>query len=140
MGFGVRSIATIGCCALAIPSYRPRPPKGVSFADALGNMAESDWPQVRLGIIKTLAPPILEQVVKTLSAECTLEILEGMDSELRSAMSGGRIDLAVGLVRRDEQGGTIFPLFDEPYVMLATERPRDCRGIRRQSRRWGAQN
>lgn len=95
--------------------------RGFRVADAFGNIVPAHWPQLRLGVIRTLAAPMLARIVGTLAAKYTIEIFEGTDAELRSAMSGGRIDMAVGLLRPGEAGETIFPLLEEPYVMLVAQ-------------------
>jgi DNA-binding transcriptional LysR family regulator len=87
-------------------------------ADRFGEQEAVEWPQLRLGLIRSLAPALLEAVVATLSAEFTIELIEGTDAELRAALSNGRVHLALGLLRDGEPPDQAIALWEEPYAML----------------------
>jgi DNA-binding transcriptional LysR family regulator len=78
--------------------------KGFRAADTFGQASEKPWPQLRLGVLRTLATPVLQRIVEIIAAEVTLEVVEGTDSDLRMAMSDGRLDMMIGLLRPDETG------------------------------------
>lgn len=87
-------------------------------ADRFGEAEAVEWPQLRLGIVRSLAPALLEAVVAALAGEFTIELVEGSDAELRAALSNGRIQLALGLLKPGSDEGQAIALLDEPYVML----------------------
>lgn len=87
-------------------------------ADRFGEQEAVEWPQLRLGVIRSLAPALLEAVAAALLGEFTLELIEGTDAELRAALSNGRIQLALGLLRPGEGEDQAIALLEEPYVML----------------------
>lgn len=96
-------------------------------ADRFGELEAVEWPQVRLGLIRTLSPAMLEAVVAALAGEFTLELIEGTDAELRAALSNGRIHLALGLLRTGEPPDQAEPLWEEPYAMLVSAAHRIAR-------------
>jgi DNA-binding transcriptional LysR family regulator len=93
--------------------------QGFRAADAFGQGPARDWPEIRMGVIRTLPGAALEALIGALSAHVALELLEGTDSELRAAMADGRLDLILGLLRPGESDA--LELADEPYVMLVPE-------------------
>ena len=92
--------------------------RGFRQADAFGHGAADDWPQLKLGVIRTVAGPMLEAVVAELAGAFSIELVEGSDSELRSALASKRIHLALTTVG-DAPGVAV--LLDEPFVMLVPE-------------------
>lgn len=88
-------------------------------ADAFCQGPARDWPEIRMGVIRTLPGAALQSLVGALSAHVTLELIEGTDSELRAGMADGRLDLMLGLLRPGE--GDAMDLVEEPYVMLVPQ-------------------
>lgn len=84
-------------------------------ADRFGEQETIEWPQLKMGVIRSLAPAFLEAIVSTLAAEFSIELIEGTDAELRAALSNGRIQLALGLLRPGESEDLAIALLDEPY-------------------------
>ncbi|WP_144098349.1 LysR family transcriptional regulator [Croceicoccus sediminis] len=84
--------------------------------DGFGAAAEGDWPALKLGVIRSVAAPLLEAVLAGLGNAFSIELVEGTDSELRASLASGRIDLMLGLLRDDDEGA--IPLLDEPYVLF----------------------
>lgn len=90
-------------------------------ADAFSTTATADWPQLKIGVIKTIDPRTLEEVITALAGRLSIEVLEGSDSELRSAMASGRIDAALGLLRTADLNAGAIPLLEEPFELLVRE-------------------
>ncbi len=95
--------------------------RGFRAADAFAQMPALDWPQLKLGTIRTIRPAILRAVVAALASEFSLEVVEANDPELRAGMGSGRIDAALGLLRPNDPEAEVIPLLDEPYVMFVAE-------------------
>lgn len=87
-------------------------------ADRFGEARAADWPELKLGLIKTLPGRAVQALVRALTPHCSLELIEGTDSELRAALSDGRLQAMIGLLRPDEAGEGVVTLLDEPYTML----------------------
>lgn len=87
-------------------------------ADSFGEVKRADWPEIKLGLIKTLPASAVQAMVESIARSFSLEIVEGTDSELRAALSDGRLNLMVGLLRSDETEPSVIELADEPYLML----------------------
>jgi len=98
-------------------------------ADRFGEARGTDWPELKLGLIKTLPGRAVQALVRALNPHCSLELVEGTDSELRAALSDGRLQAMIGLLRPDEAGEGVMVLLDEPYTMLVpTAHPLAGRG------------
>lgn len=95
--------------------------RGFALADGFGRGASAQWPSLRLGVIRTVAHGHLRKVVEVLGAAHGIELVEGSDYELRTALAGGRIHLALTLLREKETGLAVHPLWEEPYMMLVPE-------------------
>ena len=87
-------------------------------ADNFGNLRAVDWPELKVGLIKTLPARGVQAFVGSLLQRCTVEIVEGTDSELRGAFSDGRLNLVVGLLRSSADDAAAIELIEEPYLML----------------------
>lgn len=95
--------------------------RGFRLADGFGRGASAQWPSLRLGVIRTVAHGHLRNVVEVLGAAHGIELVEGSDYELRTALAGGRIHMALTLLREKETGLAVHPLWEEPYTMLVPE-------------------
>lgn len=93
--------------------------RGFRAADAFGVAPEKQWPELKLGVIRSVAGDMLQMLVGELSAEFSIELIEGSDAELRASVSSGRAQMVLSVLRDGETGGHIFPLLSEPYVMIA---------------------
>lgn len=93
--------------------------RGFRQADAFGRGEADDWPQLKLGVIRSISADLLETVVAALAAEFSIELIEGTDSELRAALASHRIHLALGVIGGETAGAV--PLLEEPFVMLVPE-------------------
>lgn len=90
-------------------------------ADRFGEVAAADWPELKLGLIRTLPDAAVQAMVAALARDFSIELVEGTDSELRAELSGGRLNLMLGLLRSEETGDSVIELLDEPYVMLIAQ-------------------
>ncbi|MFP5395951.1 MAG: LysR family transcriptional regulator [Alphaproteobacteria bacterium] len=98
-------------------------------ADRFGAARALDWPEVRLGLIKTLPGRAVQALIRALLPSCSAEVIEGTDSELRSGLSDGRLHAMIGLLRMSEESESVIPLHEEPYTMLVpTAHPLAGRG------------
>lgn len=95
--------------------------RGFALADGFGRGASAQWPSLRLGVIRTVASGHLRAVVEVLARAHGIELVEGSDYELRTALAGGRIHLALTLLREKETGLAVHPLWEEPYTMLVPD-------------------
>lgn len=86
--------------------------------DGFNRPVAGEWPDLKLGVLDTLAPGIFQAVLHTLVHEVRLEIVDGRDSDLRSALASGRIHCALTMLRPDEGDAPTIPLYSEPYVMM----------------------
>ena len=89
--------------------------------------------QARLGIIYTIAPYLLPQLVKFLhkrAPQMPLVIQENYTHVLREWLKQGDIDAAILALPFEEPGFAIEPLYDEPFVLAV---PREHRWAKRKS-------
>lgn len=78
---------------------------------------------LRLGVLSTIATPILAGLVERMRAGCPdlkLELVEGSERTLLQGLGRGRIDAALGLIR-DTQRFAAEPLWQEGYVLALPE-------------------
>ncbi len=92
--------------------------RGFRNADSFGAGLHHDWPELKLGVIRSVSTDHLQGLIQLLSSKFEIELIEGSDSELRAALKTGRAHMLLTLLRDGEKGPHIFPLLDEPYVML----------------------
>jgi len=88
---------------------------------------------LKLGIIYTIAPYLLPQLVKILhkrAPNMPLVIQENYTHVLREWLKQGDIDAAILALPFEEPGITIHPLYDEPFVVAV---PREHRWASRKS-------
>ena len=98
-------------------------------ADRFGEARALNWPEVRLGLIKTLPGRAVQALIRALLPSRSAEVIEGTDSELRSGLSDGRLHAMIGLLRMSEESESVIPLHEEPYTMLVpTAHPLAGRG------------
>lgn len=98
-------------------------------ADRFGEARALDWPEIRLGLIKTLPGRSVQALVQALVPSSSVELIEGTDSELRAALNDGRLHAIIGLLRTGEESESVIPLHEEPYTMLVpTAHPLAGRG------------
>lgn len=93
-------------------------------ADGFGRGGGDDWPNLKLGALRTIPHALLQSFVAALGENFGIELIEGSDSELRAALGSGRIQMALTLVRPGERGAHIFPILTEAYAMLVGTRHR----------------
>ena len=87
-------------------------------ADRFAELRVLDWPEIRLGLIKTLPGRSVQALVQALLTRCSVELIEGTDSELRAALNDGRLHAMIGLLRAGEESESVMALHEEPYTML----------------------
>lgn len=92
--------------------------RGFRAADAFGAAPHKDWPDLKLGVLHSVAGHHLQSLIEALSAHFELELIEGTDTELRAAIRSGRANMILTLLRDGEKGPSVMPLLSEPYVML----------------------
>lgn len=93
--------------------------RGFRTADAFGAAPPKHWPELKLGVIRSVAGDMLQSLAGELAAAFSMEMIEGSDAELRAAVSNGRAQAMLTLLRDGEAGDHVFPLWSEPYVMMA---------------------
>jgi len=92
--------------------------RGFRTADGFGRGEESDKPVLRLGTIRSVPGEFFQTVAALLSRDFALEIGENSDSELRAAIHGGRLNMALVPLRSGERGANVVSLYEEPMVMF----------------------
>ena len=98
--------------------------RGFRAADAFGRGEESDRHALRLGTIRSVPGEFLQIVAGLLGRDFAIEIVENSDSELRAAIHGGRINIAIVPLRPNEREPHVVPLYEEPVSMfVATGHP-----------------
>lgn len=98
--------------------------RGFRAADSFGRDGENQASELKLGIIRSVSGELLHAIVAALRPGFTIELVENGDSELRAAISSGRIHIALLPLRTGEGGGHILPLYEEPLTMfVAADHP-----------------
>ncbi|MEG1453254.1 LysR family transcriptional regulator [Brevundimonas sp.] len=92
--------------------------QGFRAAEALSDTTESHWPQLRLGMLQSVAGSMAQNIMQTLCLHYELELVEGPAHELRTMLASGRIDVALTLLRPEDIEAGALALRAEPYVML----------------------
>ncbi|MCT2398802.1 LysR family transcriptional regulator [Novosphingobium mangrovi (ex Huang et al. 2023)] len=92
--------------------------RGFKAADTFGQTRASEWPDLKIGLLHTIPDRLLEAIMGVLGGKYSMELVEGTDPDLRTALGQGRIQVALTLLTPDCHGSDVLPLFDEPYVML----------------------
>lgn len=86
--------------------------------DEFGRASQSEWPDLRLGMLSSLAAPLFDAVLTALAADYRLELIDGRDADLRGQLATGRIHAALTLLREGEEGPTCHGVLSEPYMMF----------------------
>lgn len=93
-------------------------------ADRFSPRTADKWPQLRLGLIKSLGGATTQELVGRLRSEYTMELIEGTDAELRGLMTKDHFDAIVTVLRTGDSPDRCHALFTEPYAMfVATDHP-----------------
>lgn len=92
--------------------------RGFRAADSFGAGPQHDWPELKLGVLRSVSDDHLQRLIQLLSAQFEIELIEGSDTDLRAALKSGRANMILTLLRDSEKGPHILPLLAEPYVML----------------------
>jgi DNA-binding transcriptional LysR family regulator len=87
-------------------------------ADSFGRAAESERPELKLGTIRSVPGAFLQAIAMLLARDFAVEIVENSDSELRAAILGRRVHMAIVPLRGQERATHIVPLYEEPYAMF----------------------
>jgi len=90
-------------------------------ADRFSKRSLERWPELRIGLIRTLSSPMVEDIVARLSPRFSIEITEGTDAELRSLRSKDRLDAIVTTQREADPEGETIALMREPYSMFVPD-------------------
>lgn len=92
--------------------------QGFRAAEALSDTTETHWPQIRLGLLQSVAGAMAQKVMQALGPHYAPELVEGPNHEIRIMLASGRIDVALTLLRPEDIEAGALPLLAEPYVML----------------------
>lgn len=92
--------------------------RGFRAADGFGRAEESDKPVLRLGTIRSVPGEFFQTVVALLARDFAIEVSENGDSDLRAAIHGGRLNIALVPLRQGEREPNGIPLYEEPIVMF----------------------
>lgn len=92
--------------------------RGFRAADGFGRTEESDRPVLKLGTIRSLPGELFQAIAALLSRDFALEVSENSDSELRAAIHGERLNVAIVPLRPGEHEANAVPLYEEPIVMF----------------------
>lgn len=90
-------------------------------AERFGRRSAQGWPDLRIGMLKTLSGAMVGQIVSHLSAHFSLEITEGSDAELRSMRSKGHLDVILTTKRESDKTVDALDLLSEPYRMFVPD-------------------
>lgn len=90
-------------------------------ADRFSKRAVERWPDLRIGLIKTLGSEMMEALVAPLSARFSIEITEGSDAELRGMKSKDRLDAIITTRREADADEQVIVLVREPYAMFVSD-------------------
>lgn len=103
--------------------------RGFRSADGFGRAEESDKPVLKFGTIRSVPGEFFQTVAALLARDFAIEIGENSDSELRAAIHGGRLNMALVSLRQGEREANVIPLYEEPFVMfVAADHPLAGRG------------
>jgi DNA-binding transcriptional LysR family regulator len=102
--------------------------RGFRAADGFGLDIETGSTEIKLGIIRSVSSEFLHAIIAVLRPGFTIELVENTDSELRSAIGSGRINMALLTLRPGERGAHVMPLYEEPLAMfVAADHPLEGR-------------
>lgn len=102
--------------------------RGFRAADGFGRTSEALATELKLGVIRSVSSELLHAIVAVLRPGFTIELVENTDSELRSAVGSGRINMALLSLRPGERGAHVMPLYEEPLAMfVAADHPLEGR-------------
>lgn len=87
-----------------------------AFADAPAPLSP-----LRLGVLPSVATPMLAATVRRWTGAQPLALSEGTDAELRRKLGDGQIDAAITLLRPEDADRPSLPLLDEGYRLLMSE-------------------
>jgi len=87
-------------------------------ADGFGRDETATAPLLRIGAIRSAPGEFLQRIVAEFARTFSIEIVEGSDSELRTALASGRIQIALVPLKAGEGEGEALALYEEPLVML----------------------
>lgn len=91
---------------------------GFRKADGFGSGANTDWPTLRLGVLRSVANPMLSAITGQMLGHYGVELVEGNDYDLRAGLAAGRLHLALTTLRETESALRALPLWREPYRMI----------------------
>lgn len=98
--------------------------RGFHAADRFGRSADSDATGLKFGTIRSAPGELLQALATVLRPGFAIELAESTESDLRSAVGSGRVNMALLPLRPDERGPHILPLYEEPLTMfVATDHP-----------------
>lgn len=98
--------------------------RGFRAADSFGRDSDQQASELKFGIIRSAPGELLQAIAVALRPAFAIEIVENNDSELRAALGGGRINMALVPLRSGEGGDHVMPLYDEPLAMfVASDHP-----------------
>lgn len=98
--------------------------RGFQAADGFGRSADSVAPGLKLGTIRSVTGELFQALATVLRPGFAIELVESTESDLRSAVGSGRVNIALLPLRPDERGSHILPLYEEPLAMfVATDHP-----------------
>ena len=93
-------------------------------ADGFGRAGESDKPVLKLGTVRSVPGEFFQTIATLLSQDFAIEIVENSDSELRAAVHGGRLNMAMAPLRPGDHDPDVVALYEEPMVMfVAADHP-----------------
>ncbi|WOF45176.1 LysR family transcriptional regulator [Sphingopyxis indica] len=90
-------------------------------ADGFGRDETATAPLLRIGVIRSAPGEFLQRIVAEFARSFSIEIVEGSDSELRTALASGRIQIALVPLKAGEGEGEALALYEEPLVMLVPQ-------------------
>jgi len=98
--------------------------RGFRAADGFGRQDNTVSPALRLGVVRSAPGALLQRLVGELARAFAIEIVEGKESELRTALAGGRVQMALLPLRPGEGEAGAMALYAEPLVMfVAADHP-----------------
>lgn len=87
-------------------------------AERFSKRTTRHWPDIRLGLLRTLSGPMVELLLKNILEKFSIEVSEGDDAELRNLRNEDRLDAIITLKRGSDTEKEAQALFSEPYQMF----------------------
>lgn len=90
-------------------------------ADRFSQRAGKRWPDLRIGMIRSVAGRIAQEIGRRLSQSYSIELVDGSDAELRAQLANEQFDAIVTVLRTGDSAERSLALFTESYAMFVAD-------------------